>query len=223
VLDSTREYLASELADAPTAARVAPWLIDVGLTWAPPTASLDSFAFVIGYSFGNRTPPGGGDPTKVLPLPGPVNKQLADTIAAITTRRTMPVYAQWEIARILASEHAMTDVVSIEPVRAADGTITYLSTDGVAAQILSKRKTIPSGVGRACIVGFRDHVKRCVLTTRARGIDAYAPDGISMPDTYDPHSAQAWTRRRDVYLVHDMGAQWAMKKSQLLAELYPNG
>jgi hypothetical protein len=44
-----------------------------------------------------------------------------------------------------------------------------------------------------------------------------------MPDTYDPHSAQAWTRRRDVYLVHDMGAQWAMKKSQLLAELYPNG
>ncbi|MFJ9582336.1 hypothetical protein [Streptomyces acidicola] len=52
---------------------------------------------------------------------------------------------------------------------------------------------------------------------------AFAPEGFTMPDTYDPESGQPWTRRRDLYLVHDMSAQWTMKRTQLIAELYPNG
>ncbi|MFE7111479.1 hypothetical protein ACFU98_39355 [Streptomyces sp. NPDC057575] len=43
-----------------------------------------------------------------------------------------------------------------------DGTITYLSTNGVAAQVLEHRKNAPGGIGTACVVGFRDHHKRCV-------------------------------------------------------------
>ncbi|MFE2941498.1 hypothetical protein ACFXKG_20905 [Streptomyces sp. NPDC059255] len=215
--------LAAELGDRATARRVAPWSYDIGFDWSPPTARVETFDFLVGYAFGNRAPAGGGDPTKVLYEPGPVNEQLADTIARIRARRTVPVFAQWEIARFLESKYRMSQVVSIEPEIAADGTITYLSTDGVAAQIEQARKGNPGGPGRAGVVGFRDHVKRCVLTTRGRNMEAFAPEGFEMPGTYDPESGQIWTRRRDLYLVHDMTAQWTMLKARLGAELYPNG
>ena len=117
----------------------------------------------------------------------------------------------------------MDDVTSIEPVTEADGTITYLSTDGVAAQVADARKNLPGGIGTACVVGFRDHHKRCVQTTRDRGMTAYAPRGVAMPDTYDTESGQAWTRTRELYLVHDMAAQWQVLRAKLIAEAYPNG
>lgn len=44
-----------------------------------------------------------------------------------------------------------------------------------------------------------------------------------MPHTYDPESGQAWTRRRDLYLVHDMLAQWTTLRAKLITAAYPNG
>ncbi|WP_279630225.1 hypothetical protein [Streptomyces murinus] len=44
-----------------------------------------------------------------------------------------------------------------------------------------------------------------------------------MPGTYDPESGQAWTRRRDLYLVHDMVAQLTVLRTKLIAQAYPNG
>ncbi|MFD4878422.1 hypothetical protein ACFWOB_34320 [Streptomyces sp. NPDC058420] len=216
--------LAAELDDRATAKTVAPLIEDVGLDWHPETAPLKKFDFIVAYGFGNRPPAGGGDPTKVLYEPGPVNEELADTVARVrAARRGLPVYAQWEIARWLESKYGMTDVTSIEPVIAADGTITYLSTDGVAAQVVEHREQAPGGVGTACVVGFRDHHKRCVQTTRDRAMQAYAPAGFAMPHTYDLESGQAWTRRRDLYLVHDMLAQWTVLRAKVIAEAYPNG
>ncbi len=113
--------------------------------------------------------------------------------------------------------------MSIEPVVAPDGTITYLSTDGVIAEVAQLRADEPGGVGTAGVIGFRDHVKRCVQTTRARGVAAFAPAGSEMPGTYDPLSAQAWTRDRDIYLVHDMYAQLGMMRAALISERYPHG
>ncbi|MQY36501.1 hypothetical protein SRB17_45030 [Streptomyces sp. RB17] len=52
---------------------------------------------------------------------------------------------------------------------------------------------------------------------------AYAPRGITMPGTYDPESGQAWTRRRDLYLVHGMAARWQAVRARLVAPAYPNG
>ncbi|GAB2738435.1 hypothetical protein ACX801_04660 [Arthrobacter bambusae] len=153
--------------------------------------------------------------------PGPVNEALADTVAKVRARRNVPVFAQWEIARFLESKYHMSGVTSIEPVISADGTIVYLSTDGVAAQVKELRASQPSGI--AGIVGFRDHIKRCVQTTQDRGMDAFAPQGIDMPGTYDPQSGQPWTRRRDLYLVHDMYAQIAVLRGKLIAQAYPNG
>ncbi|WP_329113429.1 hypothetical protein [Streptomyces sp. NBC_01465] len=218
-----RTALAAELGDQRAARALVPYLHDVGFDWHPETARLEALDFIVAYGFGNRPPAGGGDPSKVLPEPGPVNEELADTVARIRRRRDVPVYAQWEIARFLKAKYRMTNVTSIEPVTAPDGTITYLSTDGVAAQVVEARKNLPGGIGTAGVVGFRDHVKRCVQTTRDRGVTAYAPRGFVMPGTYDPDSGQAWTRRRELYLVHDMTAQWTVLRQKLLAEAYPNG
>ncbi|MFJ8599998.1 hypothetical protein ACIREM_14970 [Streptomyces shenzhenensis] len=215
--------LAAVLQDRDTARTLVPWIFDIGFDWAPAAAPTDRLDFIVAYSFGNRPPADGGDPTKVLAEPGPMNEQLADVVAEIRAVRTLPVYAQWEIAYFLTTKHGLDQVTAIEPVIAADGTITYLSTDGVAAQVAELRKAAPGGIGTAGVVGWRDHIKRCVLTTEGRGMTAFAPEGFTMPDTYDPESGQPWTRRRDLYLVHDMVAQWTMKRTQLIAELYPNG
>ncbi|MGA4844101.1 hypothetical protein [Streptomyces sp. G45] len=209
--------------DRETARTLVPLLQDVGFDWEPPTARLDKVDFIVAYGFGNRPPAGGGDPTKVLFEPGPVNEELAETVARIRRQRDLPVYAQWEIARFLDSKYAMKNVTSIEPVIAPDGTITYLSTDGVAQQVAEARRKLPGGLGTAGVVGFRDHLKRCVQTTKDRGIPAFAPRGFTMPKTYDPQSGQAWTRRRDVYLVSDMMAQWSVLRQKVISEAYPNG
>jgi hypothetical protein len=215
------DALARELDDAETAALVEPVIEGIGFDWHPPTAAVDGFDFIVAYGFGNRPPEGGGDPTRVLYEPGPVNEQLADTVALLRQKRNVPVYAQWEIARFLDSKYGMADVTSIEPVIAGDGTITYLSTDGVAAQVAALRNGRPGSA--AGVVGFRDHIKRCVQTTRDRGMQAYAPEGVDMPGTYDLQSGQAWTRRRDLYLVHDMFAQLGVVRGKLIAGAYPNG
>jgi hypothetical protein len=215
------DALTRELDDAQTAALVEPVIEGIGFDWHPPTAPVDAFDFIVAYGFGNRPPEGGGDPTRVLYEPGPVNEQLADTVALLRRQSNAPVYAQWEIARFLDSKYGMQTVTSIEPVIAADGTITYLSTDGVAAQVAALRNGRPGTT--AGVVGFRDHLKRCVQTTQDRGMQANAPEGIEMPGTYDLQSGQAWTRRRDLYLVHDMFAQIGVVRGKLIAEAYPNG
>ncbi|MGW7413388.1 hypothetical protein [Streptomyces sp. NPDC054863] len=217
-----RAVLGPGLDDSATARALTPHLLDVGFDWRPPTTSLHRTDFIVAYGFGNR-PAIGGDPDKTLPEPGPVNEALADTVALIRARRDLPVYAQWEIARFLRGKHRMDDVISIEPVVAEDGTLTYLSTDGVAARVAEARKDLPGGIGTACVVGFRDHHKRCVQTTRDRGMTAFAPRGIAMPHTYDRKSGQPWTRDRELYLVHDMAAQWQVLRAKLIAERHPNG
>lgn len=89
--------------------------------------------------------------------------------------------------------------------------------------MLEHRRKAPGGIGTACVIGFADHHKRCVQTTRDRALPAYAPQGVPMPRTYDPGSAQSWTRSRDLYLVHDMAAQWQVLRAKLIAEAHPNG
>ncbi|MGW9415242.1 hypothetical protein [Arthrobacter cupressi] len=212
------DALSRALDDPATAAVVEPHIQDIGFNWHPPVTAVENIDYMVAYAFGNRAPAGGGDPAKVLYEPGPVNEALADTIAAIRKQKDVPVFAQWEIARFLESKYGMDRVTSIEPVIAADGTITYLSTDGVAAQVVALRGTS----GTAGVVGFRDHVKRCVQTTRDRGMLAFAPAGVEMPGDYDAESGQPWTRRRDLYLLHDMYAQFAVLRQKAITAAYPN-
>lgn len=175
---------------------------------AIPQRNPADFTTLIAYSFGNRIP-AGADAARTVGEPGPVNEKLAAAVMRTRADRDIPVYAQTEIAQVLTERYGLADVVEIPPDRKADGTLVYLSTDGVAAKVKALRgaSAISDTVG---IIAFADHQWRSVYTTRANGLAAYAPAGITMPATYDPQSGQAWTRSRAAYLPTDYAARLAL-------------
>ena len=217
-------WLAGELGDENDARRLAAHLAEAGLRWDYPKFPVIEADTVVAYSFGYRSATGrvsgetGLSETEELPEPGPINAMLADAVQAIRAIRPVRVYAQWEIADVLATNHGMKDVMPIRPVTGADGTKTYLSTDGVAAAVVAQAGTAEA-LGRVAVVGHRDHVKRCILVSRRHGMTAAAAREVPLPVHYDPHSAQPWTRRRDVYLLSDVLAQLTMMRARLLSEL----
>ncbi|WP_199726371.1 hypothetical protein [Acidipila sp. EB88] len=172
------------------------------------------------YDFGNR-PAARGEPHS-HPEPGPINQMLADAVLQVAQHCGGPVYAQWEIAKLLKGKHP--DVSAIEPVVAADGTVTYLSTDGVAQAVVAlANRPGARKLGTVCVVAHRDHSKRCVATSKARGMDAAVAAEVALPAAYDAESGQPWTRRRDLYLLHDMAARWMQLRADRIAAAYPQG
>lgn len=222
--------LNAELNDSATANTLEPSLMDVGLTWDLPLVAAAQVNTIVAYSFGNRPNAASGNTSSTggnqaaFPDPGPINEELADAVHQIYQLNPVKVFAQWEIARFLVSKYQMnsTNLHSIEPVIASDGSITYLSTDGVAAAIVALEGSA-AAMGTVAVVGHRDHAKRCIQTSVGRGMKAYAVKEVTLPVNYDPQSGQAWTRNRGLYLVHDMYAQLAVKSATLTAQAYPQG
>lgn len=222
--------LTSQLHDRATAAALAPIEVDVGFTWSLPTLPAVQLNSIVAYSFGNRPNAASGNTSSsggnqaALPDPGPINELLADAVHQIHSLNPVPVYAQWEIARFLVSKYGMnsSNLFSVEPLIAADGTITYLSTDGVAVAIIAHAGGT-AALGNVGVVGHRDHAKRCIETSVARQMKAYAAAEVSLPVVYDPLSGQSWTRNRHLYLVHDMYAQMYMRFAALSAQAFPHG
>lgn len=222
--------LTHELGSAPAAAAIEPILYDVSVVWDLPLVPAASIDSIVAYAFGNRpnadsgvTDPNGG--TQVaLPDPGPTNELLADAVHAIYTLKPVMIYAQWEIARFLVSKYGMTpeQVYSVEPIINADGTITYLSTDGVALDAIHHAGSA-AALGQVAVVGHRDHAKRCIQVSESRGMNAGVAAEVPLPVEYDAESGQAWTRNRGLYLVHDMYAQLFLKAIALTAAAYPAG
>ena len=153
-------------------------------------------------SFGNRVAEDG------TVSAGPVNEALADAVQAHVAEQPTPVYAQWEVARIL-QERGVPDVVSIEPQLGADGTPTYLSTSGVTDQVVQRAQADGVDLGTVGVVGFADHVVRGVMTAEASGMDAVVVRGIELPTDYDPGSGQEWTRDRVTYVTVDLSGRIA--------------
>jgi len=222
--------LTAQLGDAATANAIQPAMMDIGFTWDLPQIPAAQVDTIIAYSFGNRPNAASGNTSSTagnqaaLPDPGPVNEALADAVHQIYQLKPVKVYAQWEIARFLVSKYQMSTNVltSIEPIVASDGSIVYLSTDGVAAAVVA-RAGGAAALGNVAVVGHRDHAKRCILTTQLLGMKAYAAKEVPLPVTYDPLSGQPWTRGRSLYLVHDMFAQMMMQSMLLTKKAYPNG
>lgn len=222
--------LTAQLGDPSIVAAIQPALMDVGFTWDLPTIPAAQIDTIIAYGFGNRpnaasgTTSSTGGNQAALPDPGPVNEALADAVYRIYRLKPVKVFAQWEIARFLVSKYQMGSNVltSIEPIVANDGSIVYLSTDGVAAAVVALEGSA-AAMGRVAVVGHRDHAKRCILTSQMRGMNAFAVAEVPLPAMYDPLSGQAWTRDRKLYLVHDMYAQMLTKAALLSRQLYPNG
>ncbi|MBB1636165.1 hypothetical protein [Cupriavidus sp. UME77] len=221
--------LSAELNDATTASVIAPYLMDVGFTWDLPLIPANQVNTIVAYSFGNRPNAASGNTSSTgalaaLPDPGPMNEKLADAVYQIYQLKPVKVFAQWQIARFLVSKYQMnsSNLQSIEPIIASDGTITYMSTDGAAAAIVALHGTA-AAMGTVAVVGHRDHAKRCIETSVARGMNAHAVKEVTLPVYYDPLSGQPWTRNRAIYLVHDMYAQMADRTGALIAQAYPHG
>jgi hypothetical protein len=189
-------------------------LLDVGFTWEAPAQPAAGFRSIIAYSFGNR--PALSEATR--PEPGPVNRQLAAAVVEAQRRsHAAVIYAQWEIANFLRAREGDAEVVSIDPVVAPDKSVKYLSTDGVAEAAVAHAGGDAAKLGRVCVIGHHDHAKRCVQTSRARKMDAWAMEGLALPVDYDRESDQPWTRDRETYLIHDMAAQLFQIRAERIA------
>jgi hypothetical protein len=207
--------LAAALADPELAAKLAPLLLDVGFTWQAPVQPASTFRTIIAYSFGNRP----ALPGTSTPAPGPVNQRLAMAVIEAQRRsHSAVIYAQWEIASFLSAQERLGKVVPINPIVAPDHSIKYLSTDGVAEAAVTDAGGDAAKLGRVCVIGHHDHAKRCVEVSRARGMDAWAMEGLPLPAEYDSQSDQPWTRDREIYLIHDMAAQLMQIRAARLAK-----
>jgi hypothetical protein len=213
-LATLTQLLLEELSDIDAAAQFARFVLDDVLTWRAPGVDPQGFKTILAFTFGNRMAPSGNR------SPGPVNEAIAGVAALVQRRSGAVVYAQWEVAEALAPILPGAPVVPIHPDRDARAEPVYLGT------LAAIRRVVAQGGGAAAlgtvgIVAFRDHLRRCVTTARALGIDAHAPAGVAMPETYDPQSGQPWCRSRLAYLLHDVAIGAAERRDALCAEPGP--
>ena len=199
-----------ELGDAVLAHTFSNIVLSDVLRWRPPAAAPKELQTIVVYTFGNRMDPNGNR------APGPVNEALAEIVVRLHEEIAAPVYAQWEVAEAIGTRVASQHLVSITPLRDARAEPVYLSTGGVASAIV-ERVGDPNLLGKVAVVGFADHINRCVDTSRRVGMDAVAPAGYDMPTTYDVHSGQAWTRSRLAYLLHDVMCRLEDRRNELIA------
>jgi len=167
------------------------------LSYRPKRVAAGSVESVVVFAFGNRV---GADGSLE---PGPTNEKLAVATKRFVRRNPVPVFAQQEIAELLEAA-GVKHVTSIDPIVGPDGKLVYLSTAGVAEQVLAKAHAAGVDLGTVGVIGFADHVVRCVLTAKAAGMTTAVPKGVVLPRTYDPESSQPWTRDRASYLATDL-------------------
>lgn len=218
------QRLAMELDDATLAAQVVAGLDDPtverlatlaggdiagspALSYSPTTVRAGEVGSLWIFSYGYRFAPGASPDGQVPPMealePGPVNTELARLAADFVREHPVPIVAQWEVAQVL-DRLGVDDVISVEPEFAADGTISYLSTAGVAEKGLRLAKERGITVGHAGVLAFADHAVRCVLTARDAGMTADVPEGVELPHDYDPQSGQEWTLARSTWIPADL-------------------
>ena len=147
--------------------------------------------------------------------PGPVNEALADVAVRLHRERNARIYAQWEVAEAIGSRVPQDQVIAIYPGRDERAEPVYLSTSGVVSAIVAMQADRRS-LGVVGVVGFADHLWRCVTTVRQFGLDAYAPSGYAMPGEYDAQSGQPWCRSRLAYLMHDIMIRATERRSRLM-------
>lgn len=201
--------LTQELDDAVLARAFSKIVLSDVLKWRPPTGAPKQMQTIVAYTFGNRIDANGNR------APGPVNEALADIVVRLHEETARPIYAQWEVAEAIGTRVASKHLVSITPLRDVRAEPVYLSTGGVASAIV-KRVGDPKRLGKVAVVGFADHIRRCVDTSRRAGMDAVAPTGYDMPAAYDVRSGQPWTRSRLAYLLHDVMCRVEDRRNALI-------
>jgi hypothetical protein len=212
LLNLLQARLFRELGDMASAHELSRLLYDDALSWTASEIEAGAIKTILAFTFGNRMQPNGNR------TPGPVNEAIAKVAISLQRATGATIYAQWEVAAAIGDAVLREKLVAIYPDRDKSAEPVYLSTGGTVRRVIAMVADAAS-LGVVGIVGFRDHLRRCVTTARAFGIDAYAPAGHTMPDTYDTHSGQPWCRSRSAYLMHDIAIRAAERRDRLTAEL----
>lgn len=213
--------LTTELNDPATAGTETGYLLNVFFSWIPPSVDASRIRTIVAYSFGNAAAAAGAGP---MPAPGPVNEQIADAVFQLHQTTPAPIYAQWEVASVLASKYRMTTGVTsvTPPVVASNGTVTVPTPDVVAAAIV-KQAGSAAALGTVGIVTHGDQASLAVQLSNAAGMKSAVPAGSTLPSLYDATALQPANRRRDLYLLSNLSAQLAALRLTLINQQYPNG
>lgn len=209
LLAALEAHLARELGDRETARALAEALHEDALSWRAPEVDPARVDTIMAFTFGNRMLPNGNR------TPGPVNEALADIAVDLHRVKGAGIYAQWEVAEAIGSRVAPDKLTPIYPGRDERAEPVYLSTSGVVAAAVAMQADRRS-LGVVGVVGFADHLWRCVTTVRQFGLDAYVPSGHAMPRTYDAQSGQPWCRSRLAYLMHDIMIRASERRGRLM-------
>ena len=209
LLAALEGHLARELGDPETARALAEALHEDVLSWRAPEIDPARIDTIMAFTFGNRMLPNGNR------APGPVNEALADIAVDLHRVRGAGIYAQWEVAEAIGSRVPQEKVTPIYPGRDERAEPVYLSTSGVVSAVVAMQADRGS-LGVVGVVGFADHLWRCVTTVRQFGLDAYVPSGCAMPQAYDAQSGQPWCRSRLAYLMHDIMIRASERRGRLM-------
>lgn len=211
--------LTAELNDQAVASTETGYLFDAFFSWTPPTVDAGLVNTIVAYSFGNRAATGGA-----TPVPGPVNEQIADAVYLLHQTVAAPIYAQQEIASVLAAKYGLTSGVnSISTPAGASGVgVTVPTPEGVAAAIVKQAGTA-AALGTIAVITHRDQASLAVQVSNAIGMKAAVPAGLSLPAAYDTSAQPPALRRRDLYLLGNLSARLGMLRLKLISQEYPNG
>ncbi|MBN3791156.1 Tat pathway signal protein [Burkholderia sp. Ac-20353] len=213
--------LTTELNDPSIANTETGYLFNVFFSWTPPSVDVGQIRAIVAYSFGNAPSTAGAG---AMPAPGPVNEQIADTVFQLHQQTSAPIYAQWEVANVLASKYRLSAAVTsvAPPVVAANGTVTVPMPDVVAAAVV-KQAGSAAALGTVGVVTHRDQASLAVQLSNAAGMNSAVPAGLTLPSLYDATALQPANRRRDLYLLSNLSAQLAALRLTLINQQYPNG
>ena len=209
LLAAIEAHLAGELGDRETARALADALHEDALSWRAPEIDPARIDTIMAFTFGNRMLSNGNR------APGPVNEALADIAVQLHRQKGARIYAQWEVAEAIGSRVPQEKVTPIYPGRDERAEPVYLSTSGVVSAVVAMQADRRS-LGVVGVVGFADHVRRCVTTVRQLGLEAYVPKGVVMPYEYDAQSGQPWCRSRLAYLMHDIMIRASERRGRLM-------
>jgi hypothetical protein len=212
LLDVLQAQLFHELGDTANAHELSRLIYEDALSWTAPEIEAGAIKTILAFTFGNRMQPNGNR------TPGPVNEAIANVAISVQRATGAAIYAQWEVAEAIGNAVSREKVVAIYPDKDKNAEPVYLSTGGTIRRVIDLVGD-PASLGVVGIIGFRDHLRRCVATARAFGLDAHAPAGHTMPDAYDAQSGQPWCRNRAAYLIHDIAIRAAERRDRLTAEL----
>ncbi|CAB3962790.1 Tat pathway signal protein [Burkholderia cenocepacia] len=210
--------LTNELNDRAAATDETGYLFEPFFSWLPPTVQTTAINTIAAFSFGSRA----AAATGAAPVPGPVNEAIADAVFLLRQKVAVRIFAQQEVASVLASKYGLTaGVTSIAtPALAAGSPIP--TPDGVAAAIV-KQAGSAAALGNVGVVTHADQASLAVRVSNAAGMQAAVPAGLALPSLYDASAQMPALRRRDLYLLSNVGVQLGMLRLDLINREYPNG